>query len=368
MRPISDPNWKLPNIPLKKMHPKLHQTSTPLPTIHLHKDVARSDSSLRYLHVKSHLDELEDQLVIKRIRCKQMAKKLVGKWNQLEECEKRLRNLVISHAKFVRENLEKRIRANTRMEQNKQLQLSRQASIDALKKEMDVGQFLMAEFKREIAKHDIYDVFLTKVVENEDSPFKTINDLLSRYELLDYVKEKRVKNQKTESFMVIIVHQNLKDAIQIGKVTLIGLRNELNNLRCQFDDVCRRNLATETLITTIVNRTNELNAEVSSCQYMIDAIYRYICQRRRIPQGDYDLRDVKPKIDVLKSTLGVWAEILASSESKRKKSLRNLRKSHLWKSSLAQGLFMWKRKASMKLSAAPLSENEKKKPSLNKLG
>lgn len=158
-------------------------------------------------------------------------------------------------------------------------------------------------------------------------------------------------NRAMWTFYALSVMPSLRNQPNIfqptNKLESSGLRNELNNLRCQFDEVCRKNLASETLIASIVNRSNELRSEVSSCQYMIDAIYRYICQRRKIPQADYSLTDVKPKIDVLKSTLGVWSQILSSSElMKRKKSLKTYRKSYAGKASAVQGIYMWKKKIS----------------------
>ncbi|XP_044759230.1 uncharacterized protein LOC123316969 isoform X1 [Coccinella septempunctata] len=337
-------------------------------TISIPKDNVRLNPELDFIVEQRKREELAEILQRKRYNAEFLRQRLQNQWLHLEHNEHTFQRTIISHNRFLKRNLEKRERALAKIQTDMELTKKRDREIKALDKSYDFFNAILNKMRLEIRKHSIYENYLNSVVENADSPYKSNLEFLTKYESLQHVKEHCVKRQTAEMATTVLLHDDNVEFFRLRDIVLIGLRNELNNLRCQFDDVCRRNLATETLITTIVNRTNELNAEVSSCQYMIDAIYRYICQRRRIPQGDYDLRDVKPKIDVLKSTLGVWAEILASSESKRKKSLRNLRKSHLWKSSLAQGLFMWKRKASMKLSAAPLSENEKKKPSLNKLG
>lgn len=207
---------------MKKLNPKLQQDLTPLPPIHIPHDVARNDTSLSFLHAKNRLELLDDQLAAKRQRCLEVSKNLTRKWRSLTDGENRLRTLVIHHNGFIKKNLEKRMRANLRMIQNQKLTETRQKNIEDLKKEIDIANFLMDEFKSQIVKHNIYDDFLTKLTGYDESPYKTINDLLNRVEILINVKEERVKNHKQESLQIIIVHQNMKEMVHSKLVILIG--------------------------------------------------------------------------------------------------------------------------------------------------
>ncbi|XP_045477130.1 uncharacterized protein LOC123682528 [Harmonia axyridis] len=357
MGTLSNPNWKLPNIPLKKLSPKnLQCTLTTLPSVPLPIDIARRDSSLSYLHSKNRLIKSDEALAQKRLNCQVLFKKLKGDWDKLVSSENRFREMVISHSKFVRNNLEKRTRATTRLKLIEQQIQVRQASIDEIKKEIDETRSIMLKFKTQIEKHDIYDVFMTNAVESNESPYKTIYELLKRYEILISVKEKRVIEQVQESTQVIIVHQDMKDMIDSSNVVLIGLRNELNDLSCRFDETFRKNVALETLLITIMNKTNEILGQITSCEYMIEAIYDYICERRGLPLSDLVLSEVEPKIDTIKSTLAAWEEIIKSPALQAHKSaLRSARHSQFWRPTLVQSLFMWKKKASMKPQESTIS-------------
>ncbi|XP_045477131.1 coiled-coil domain-containing protein 42 like-2-like [Harmonia axyridis] len=317
------------------------------------KDNVRLIPELDILIEQQRKKELSEKLIRKHHYAELLRQKLEVQWKLLEHNELTFQRTIMSHNRFLRRNLEKRERALAKIQADNEQTRKREKEIKALDQKYDFFNAVLNKLRLEIRNHSIYEDYLNAAVNHPDSPFKNDLDFLTKYESLQTVKEHCVKRQTDEMATTVLLHDDNLEIFRLQGIALIGLRNELNNLRVAFDSTCRKNLATETLITNIVNRTNELNIEVSSVQYMIDAIYRYICHRRKIPQMDYELKNVKPRIDVLKSTLSAWEKVLNSSELTRHRK-KTLRKSQFWKPSVVQNVFMWKKKTGLRHSVSDI--------------
>ncbi|KAL3272637.1 hypothetical protein HHI36_014102 [Cryptolaemus montrouzieri] len=287
-------------------------------TLSVPKDNVRLTPEVDHLLEQSYKDNIHKKLVQLRKKASYITERLEYQWKTLEKKELAFQRTIQAHNRFVKRNLEKRERALLKIQNDIELTRKREKEIKLLDQRYDFFYSVLMQLRVQIKLHSIYEKYLNSVIEHSDCPFKTIHEFLTKYEALDAVKSVCMRRQSEEMATTIEIHDENIEFFRFQDVCIVGLRNELNDVRCKYDEVSRKNLATEVLIQDIVNRAHEYSVRVESCHFMIDAIYRYICQRRKVPI-ELLKSDIQAKIDCIKSTLGGWAKILTNTEPKTKK-------------------------------------------------
>lgn len=147
---------------------------------------------------KRELHTTEVNLKNKRAEAIIKRKEMDEQWKDLAEKEQLLKESFIKFNKFVRENYEKRERAEKKILDEIALQKRRTKEIQELEDNMNYMQEIKSEMEQKLKEYKIYENYLSSVVKNSANEFKTTNNLLIRYEALMEAKKDLANKQERD--------------------------------------------------------------------------------------------------------------------------------------------------------------------------
>ncbi|PSN41292.1 hypothetical protein C0J52_09876 [Blattella germanica] len=206
--------------------------------------------------------------------------KLDRQWQELRENEESLRQAFIQFNKFVKENLEKRIRAEKKIEEEHELQNRRGLEAEELRqKELEEVKETM---EKHVEEHAIYENYLKDVI-SQLREFPTVFDVLKRYEALSAARSELTARQERA-------------------LVIMGLNNKLAELQSRYDLTKAEALRWESALShikhTSAEKALELERVLTSCWTM----YQNICRRRKM-ESTIQEDDVEQQLITIKRTI-----------------------------------------------------------------
>lgn len=119
-------------------------------------------------------------------------------WRELEDKEETFKSNFIRFNKFVRENEEKRERAQNKIKDDVDRCEKKSWEIEALQEKYDLMMKVKLHMEGQIKKHKMYEEYLYSVVEESNGEFKDVDEILSRYEALIDARQQLIERQEKD--------------------------------------------------------------------------------------------------------------------------------------------------------------------------
>lgn len=171
-------------------------------------DIPGSSPGIQVAEYCHKLDQIEEQLTDKREQAKQRRKQLDAQWKELEEKEDTFKANFMRFNKFVRENEEKRERAETKIKDDVEKREKKEQDIKELQEKYDEMMKVKRNIEEQIKKHKMYEEYLYSVVE-ESTEFKDVDDILSRYEALIDARQQLIERQEKDLTALENAHSDM---------------------------------------------------------------------------------------------------------------------------------------------------------------
>lgn len=131
-----------------------------------------------------------------------------AQWRELEDKEETFKANFIRFNKFVRENEEKRARAQNKIKDDINRIEKKDLEITLLQEKYDDMMKVRLHMEGQIKKHKTYEDYLYNVVE-ESTEFKDVDDILSRYEALIDARQQLIERQEKDLSALENAHSDM---------------------------------------------------------------------------------------------------------------------------------------------------------------
>ncbi|XP_018326626.1 coiled-coil domain-containing protein 42 [Agrilus planipennis] len=282
-------------------------------------DIPRPDPACELVAAKRELYHAEKELEEKRSQVKKLRETMDSKWKDLTEQEQSLRENFIKFNKFIKENYEKKIRAERKMTEEQALQRLRSENIVSLQKQIDELKEVKNNMEEEIKKHAIYEQFLRKVV-LESAVFKTDNDIIIRYESLLEAKEELALKQEQELDILENARNEMMKIVDDKKQQILGMTNQLTHLQSRYEIARLKTVEWEVVIARIKNRCLDKNKKIHQIREACWNIYLNMCSRKEI-EPEFKKDDIENQLMFIKRTLSELKKIVNIAKKRATKEM-----------------------------------------------
>lgn len=131
-----------------------------------------------------------------------------AQWRELEEKEETFKINFMRFNKFVRENEEKRQRADNKIKDDIERIKKKDLEITTLQEKYDEMMKVKLHMESQIKKHKLYEEYLYSAVE-ESTEFKDVDDILSRYEALIDARQQLIERQEKDLSALENAHSDM---------------------------------------------------------------------------------------------------------------------------------------------------------------
>ncbi|XP_072934669.1 coiled-coil domain-containing protein 42 homolog [Epargyreus clarus] len=242
-------------------------------------DVARPTPQVLMEQTRRDLMEADEKLARKREE--ERANRIVmdGKWQDLREKELLLKESFISFNKFIRENQEKRERAERKMQADAAALERRARETEAMRGRVADMEEVRALMEKQVHDYTIYEDYLMSVVHHY-SEFKQPLDVLNRYEALAAAKSTLAERQERDLEMLEGARQEIAALTEERKLFIMGLNNTLADLRWRYDKVRNRVIKWELALHRLKETAAKRHVELCHVRSAIWSLYVKICKQK----------------------------------------------------------------------------------------
>ncbi|XP_004922729.1 coiled-coil domain-containing protein 42 homolog [Bombyx mandarina] len=242
-------------------------------------DVARPTPQVLMEQARRDLMEAEEKLAIKREEEKNNRAVMNGKWEELRSKETLLKESFISFNKFIRENQEKRDRAERKMTADAEVLERKTRETDAMRLRVAEMTEVKELMEKQVKDYTIYEDYLMAVV-HQYPEFKQPLDVLNRYEALAAAKSTLADRQERDLEMLENARQEIAALTEEKKLFIMGLNNTLANLRWRYDKVRSRVIKWELALNRLKETAARRHVELSHVRSAIWSLYVKICKQK----------------------------------------------------------------------------------------
>ncbi|CAG4968157.1 unnamed protein product [Parnassius apollo] len=264
-------------------------------------DVARPTPQVLMEQARRDLMEADEKLAAKREEEKANRVIMDAKWNELREKELLFKDSFISFNKFIRENQEKRDRAERKMEADTEVLARKTRETEAMRKRVTEMEEVKRLMEQQVRDYTIYEDYLKSVVQNYPE-FKQPLDVLNRYEALAAAKNTLAERQERDLEMLENARQEIAALTEEKKLFIMGLNNTLADLRWQYDKVKNRVIKWELALNRLKEEAAGRHVELCHVRAAIWSLYAKICQQKGIPM-DVEESDFEQQLVVIMRAL-----------------------------------------------------------------
>ncbi|KZC12587.1 PREDICTED: coiled-coil domain-containing protein 42 homolog [Dufourea novaeangliae] len=245
-------------------------------------DKPRDFPASEVVRARCDLANVEKKLRAKWLEQEKRREIMNKQWQDMEHDELILRESFIKFNRFVRENQEKRERAEIKIKEEKERQAKRRDEIEDLREKLKHMINVREKMKKYVDEYKKYQTYLEKVI-NETGEFHSISEIFNRYETL------------IEARSILSVHQdkNLQaletTGTEIYHMTetkiqkFMGLNNLLAQLQARRDKVDSKALKWETIVSKIKASAAEKNLKHTQVKTCCWNLYQQTCKRKDVP-------------------------------------------------------------------------------------
>ncbi|KAI5633631.1 hypothetical protein NE865_13636 [Phthorimaea operculella] len=242
-------------------------------------DVARPTPTVLMEQARRDLMEADEKLALKREEAAKNRAAMDEKWKDLRTRELLLKESFISFNKFIRENQEKRDRAERKMEADLEMLERKTRETEAMKQRVAEMQEVKALMEKQVKDYTIYEDYLMSVV-HKYPEFKQPLDVLNRYEALAAAKSTLAERQERDLEMLENARQEIAKLTEEKKLFIMGLNNTLANLRWRYDKVRNRVIKWELALNRLKETAANRHVELSHVRAAIWGLYVKICKNK----------------------------------------------------------------------------------------
>ncbi|KAM3959505.1 coiled-coil domain-containing protein 42 homolog [Aphomia sociella] len=242
-------------------------------------DVARPTPQVLMEQARRDLMEADEKLAIKREEEKKNRTVMDAKWEDLRTKEMLLKESFISFNKFIRENQEKRDRAERKMEADNEVLERKTRETEAMQRRVAEMEEVKQLMEKQVKDYTIYEDYLMAVVHNYPE-FKQPLDVLNRYEALAAAKNTLAERQERDLEMLENARQEIAALTEEKKLFIMGLNNTLASLRWRYDKVRNRVIKWELALNRLKETAARRHVELCHVRSAIWSLYTKICKQK----------------------------------------------------------------------------------------
>lgn len=242
-------------------------------------DVARPTPQVLLEHSRRDLMEADEELVVKRAEEAKNRAIMDEKWEELRKKEMLLKESFISFNKFIRENQEKRDRAERKMAADTEVLKRKTKETEAMLQRVQEMEEVKELMEKQVNDYTIYEDYLMSVVNNY-AEFKQPLDVLNRYEALAAAKSTLAERQERDLEMLENARQEIASLTEEKKLFIMGLNNTLANLRWRYDKIRNRVIKWELALNRLKETAAARHVELCHVRSAIWSLYVKIAKHK----------------------------------------------------------------------------------------
>ncbi|KAK3933336.1 Coiled-coil domain-containing protein 42-like protein [Frankliniella fusca] len=242
-------------------------------------DKPRTSPAAELVAARRDLEVCAKELASKREYQAEMRTEMDAKWEDLREKERDLRSAFIKYNKFIKENHEKRERAEQKVREEEATQKRRDAEIENLKKRVEELEQIKETMERHVGEYRIYQDFLQRVVA-ECKEFTSVHDILDRYDTLAATRAQLAARQDADLHALEEARRALMQLTEEKSKALMGLNNQLAELWVRYDQTRMQDFQWETSLSHIKVKAAQKTWETGAVRMMCWNLYQQLCYCR----------------------------------------------------------------------------------------
>ncbi|KAG5313863.1 CCD42 protein, partial [Acromyrmex insinuator] len=277
-------------------------------------DKARVCPATEVIKTRQELAEINEILKEKREEQKIRRKYMDEQWEEAREQQLQLRQSLIKFNTLVKENVEKRERADQKIKEEHERQEKYKQEIEELEQKLQYMRDVRDKMQQFVGEYRKYQNYLERVM-NETDEFETINEIFNRYETLietrQTLSDRQDKNLQMLEEKGIKIHHLTETKTQV----LMELHNKLEQLEERYDRAKVEALKWEMIVSKIKETAAAKNLELTQVKACCWNIYQQICKRKEIPVK-VSSEDVEHQLVHIKRTILELKRIIKTVKKK----------------------------------------------------
>ncbi|EEB14649.1 coiled-coil domain-containing protein, putative [Pediculus humanus corporis] len=248
-------------------------------------------------------------------------------WRELLEKEIGLRTAFVRFNKFIKENLDKRERAEKRVKEEKDLQNLRDQELEELQGKVDYMKFIKDDMEKHVNEYKMYENYL-KLVINLSNEMNSSYDILNRYETLASARTELAARQEKNLTALETARTDMIKLTEEKSQTMMGLITELSQLQMRYDRAKAMSLRWETVLTKIKNISAEKALELNQVKISCWNLYTAMCLRKNV-EVSVEKDNVEEQLVFIKRSIQELKKILRLVQKKAAKEIASNKPSEI---------------------------------------
>ncbi|XP_043253343.1 cilia- and flagella-associated protein 73 [Colletes gigas] len=284
-------------------------------------DKPRSFPASKVVRAHSELEKIKEVLRAKWAEQEEKREYMDEQWEGMRQRELIFRESFIKFNRFVRENQEKRDRAEVRIKEERERQRGRQEEIEDLTKKLSHLINVREKMKEYVEKHKKYQNYLERVI-LETGEFQSINEIFNRYETLIEARLILSEHQDKNLQALEETGTEIYQMTDIKSQKFMGLNTKLAKLQGRQDRAEAKALKWETIVSKIKASAAEKNLRHTQVKTCCWNLYQQICKRKGIPVS-VGKEDVEQQLDHIKRTILELKRIIKVAKKRAMKEVES---------------------------------------------
>ncbi|XP_008545275.1 coiled-coil domain-containing protein 42 homolog [Microplitis demolitor] len=287
-------------------------------------DVAKSGPEIELLKACRELSQNERELEAKHEEYVEKRKFMNQQWNEMRRKESLLRESFIKFDNFVKENYEKRLRAQRKINEEKERQKIYENQISELEGKLTYLAAIRDKMQKYVKDYNSSQIYLESVV-NKIEEFQSINQIFNRYESLMEVRQNLAEHQNKDLHTLEEIGIEMQRMTEGKGHTLISLNNQLATLQSRYDRVKVEALKWESAVSRIKSTSAEKTLELIRIRLACWNLYTQMCKRKGIPT-DVSKNDIENQLVHIKRTIAELKRIVKTAKKRYTKANKSVNK------------------------------------------
>ncbi|XP_017762535.1 PREDICTED: coiled-coil domain-containing protein 42 like-2 [Eufriesea mexicana] len=264
-------------------------------------DKPRVYPALEVVRARCELAKTEERLRAKWVEQEKKRKFMDEQWDEMRRQELVLRESFIKFNRFVRENQEKRDRAESKIKEERDRQLNRSEQVRELNEKLARMKDIRERMKKHVEEYKKYQHYLEKVV-SESGEFNSISDIFNRYETL--IEARIILSEHQDKNLEILEERGteMHHMTELKSQKMMALNNALAQLQARRDRAEVQARKWETIVAEIKATAAEKNLEHTQVKTCCWNLYQQICKRKGIPVT-VSKDNIEEQLDHIKRTI-----------------------------------------------------------------
>ncbi|XP_077282049.1 coiled-coil domain-containing protein 42 like-2 [Temnothorax americanus] len=277
-------------------------------------DKARVCPATEVIRARRELTQVEEILKEKRAEQEIKRKCMDEQWEEARKQQLQLRQSFVKFNTLVKENVEKRERAEQKIKEEHERQEKYKREIEELEQKFRYMRDVRDKMQRYVGEYRKYQNYLDRVV-NETNEFQSINEIFNRYETLVEARQALSDHQDRNLQMLEDKGTEIHHLTEVKTQVLMGLNNKLAQLHARYDRAKAQELKWETIVSKIKETAATKNLELTQVKACCWNIYQQICKRKEIPVK-VSSEDVEQQLTHIKRTILELKRIIKTVKKK----------------------------------------------------